>query len=210
MRRKEEPEAPSNAPGLHKNQDHRHNTPEEPFNQADSIGETLAAMGFPQSPITDEELYGAKVLATSVIELQIAVGDLRELVTRAKLELRHSARTLVGLTAHLQEVLKDLLENNTSLESSNRTLRRLERQSTHNQLPLWFWRPEGGLDLKQQILRRARYLIHEAKTGVDDTWDLLREFCDEWAQPAKPVKDDQLAEIIEYATREGGAHACSS
>lgn len=159
-------------------------------------------------PIHNEELHGAVVLASSVLDLQVVVTDLRELVAMVGIERRLHARLMVVICEHLRALCADLAERVALSENSERTLRRLQREAAQLQLSLWVWRPESGLDLTAQLSRRAEYLLNEVHAGVDDTWDILREFAAECAR--QDISDEDLTCIITAAHARGGGKNASA
>jgi hypothetical protein len=151
-------------------------------------------------PITDEELRGAVVMECSLLELREHIEDLRQ----ERAGLTKLSETLIPILKGFVDLYEELAGKTVERSFLDRAIRKAEREAARLRLPLWFWRPEPGVELKVQLYRRARFLLFEMRALNDDIFDLLREFVDDWARPEEhPVSDDQLAGVIEYAARKG-------
>jgi len=128
-----------------------------------------------------------------------------ELLTEIQAERSAMQRLVLAHTQVLKafsDLYLELCGKTEERRFLERSMRRAEREAARLRLPLWFWRPEPGLELKAQLYRRAKYLI-EQECSLDDQFDLLREFVDEWARPETPVTDEQISGIIEFAYEKG-------
>lgn len=144
------------------------------------------------------DLHQMTVMAVSVLQLE-------ELLTEIQAERSAMQRLVLAYTQVLKafsDLYLELCGKTEERRFLERSMRRAEREAARLRLPLWFWRPEPGLELKAQLYRRAKYLI-EQECSLDDQFDLLREFVDEWARPETPVTDEQISGIIEFAYEKG-------
>jgi hypothetical protein len=109
-------------------------------------------------------LLTAAVMQCSVFDFQEAVEELNREVSLMR-RINHSSLELLKA---FSDLYLELSEKAAERECMERTLRRIEREAASTRLPLWFWRPEEGLGIKEQLLGRARFLIHDMKYGRDD------------------------------------------
>ncbi len=152
------------------------------------------------------DLRPAIVLSHAIFHLEDLVERMEQLIEAQGAIIRGQAQVLKVYHDAAAEILDEQQHRRfVSLE-----VRKAEREAARTKLPLWFWRPEPELELKVQLYRRAVYLIHECGYSIDDVWDLLREFLDDYAHPETDVTDEQLAGVIDYAQRRGAAHACAA
>lgn len=97
-------------------------------------------------------------------------------------ELYRSLRILnkqIGAMSHIIKAFSDLYLEMTEEDERRKWLERIvvkaEREAARLKLDLWFWRPEEGTTLKQQLKRRVNHLSN-LEYSVDDTWDLMTEY----------------------------------
>lgn len=108
-------------------------------------------------------------------------------------------RRQIGYLAQIIKAFSDLYLELTDKTADRQFLEgvalRAEREAARTRLPLWFWRPEIGVDLKEQLRRRVEYLISE-NYRADDVWDLCVEYTKDWARPADEEYSALLQGII--------------
>lgn len=126
----------------------------------------------------DGDLQTATVMQCSVLDLQVAVVDLQEEVHL----MRRINQSCIEALKAFGDLHLELIEWMDDRRSIEKTVLRIEREAARTRLPLWFWRPEEDLGTREQIERRARFLIDDMKYGPDDVWDLLREYLAEYAR----------------------------
>lgn len=151
-------------------------------------------------PEIPEELRTMTVMAASVLHLDTLVTEIQA----ERSALRRLTLAQTEILKAFSDLYLELTDESERRKFLARTVMRAEREAARLRLPLWFWRPEPELELKVQLYRRARLLLHEQRVILDDTFDLLREFCDQYARPEIPVTDEQLSRVIEYAHQKGG------
>jgi hypothetical protein len=139
--------------------------------------------------IPDNEILGAAVPVTLLIELQAQIDELRAERAGFTLLVQHAWKLTAELTAVCAELTNEAAHRQFLLESH----RRAEREAERLRLPLWFWRPEAGRDVESLLTIRAAFLAKERKVQLDDTWDLLQEFSRDWL---KIEPDDGLLRRI--------------
>lgn len=149
------------------------------------------------------DLHPAIVMADSVEELRDLVAEMREERQREREEFRRFMDAGWHVLKTFGDIAMEVLDESSHREFMAREIRKAERESTRLRLPLWFWRPEDGLELKVQLYRRAAFLLHELHCGLDDCWDLLLEYITDYARTEVPVEDAQLERVIAYAQRRG-------
>lgn len=155
---------------------------------------------FPVKPLSDQDLQGATVLASNVLDAQNLVSELADIRDGQAIHLR----TLASVTKIFGELVQELSTEVSHRRHLDASIRRAEREAARLKIPLWFWRAEPGIDLKTQLFRRACCLIHDLSLGPDDTWDLMKEYLTDWAKPDPFPTDDQLVRLIEHAKKKGG------
>ncbi len=75
------------------------------------------------------------------------------------------------------------------------------REGVRLSIDNWFWRPEPDISLREQLLRRAKYLKSQ-NYSIDQQWDLLVEYVAAW------TKEDVDESLIKIAM--SGAHNASA
>ena len=135
---------------------------------------SVASDHLADKPELPADLKSMTVMAASVLHLDALVG-----------EIQAERQALRRLTSALTEVLKafsdlyqELTDESGQRKFLDRSIRKAEREAQRLRLPLWFWRPEHGLELRRQIFRRARFLLFDQKACLDDIFDLLRPIPD--------------------------------
>lgn len=156
--------------------------------------------------LSDEQACVNPVTRSELHELTGAVlagMDLPETIKELKAEVQ-SLRNLVDVQIQILKAFGDLYLELTDKTADRRFLERAilraERMAARDRIPTWFWRAEEGLDLKAQLVRRAQYLRGEGY-GVDDAWDLLREYLSDWAHVE--VDDERLSRLVGHIFGEG-------
>jgi len=140
-------------------------------------------------------------------QMLLNVHELEELIEQQRSNNQAQARLLqaqIEVLKAYSDLFTEMIDEVQRRKWLQKSILRAEREAARLRLPLWFWRPEEGLELKVQLYRRARFLILQHKTSDHDTWDLLREYIEECARPEEPVTDEQLSTLIEYSARKGG------
>lgn len=139
----------------------------------------------------DGDVRTAAVMQCSVFDLEEAVDNLQ----RGLGLMRGLNQCSLQILKAFGDLYLELTEKSVERRFIEKTIRRVEREAARTRLPLWFWRPEPELDVEAQLARRARFLIEEAGLSVDDQWDLLREYVDDWAKA--DVSDDCITYTID-------------
>jgi hypothetical protein len=161
-----------------------------PTNPTSDILPGPGIQGVPMRTIEDHELRGAVVLASSLLDLQDLVEELREeRVAYAKL-----TDCLVQILKAFNDLYLELTDESEHRKFLSKAILRAERDVARTRLPTWFWRPEPGKSLDEMLTWRAKFLILRQKALPDDLWDLLKEFTEDYAK--NPVSDEQLQGII--------------
>jgi hypothetical protein len=149
-------------------------------------------------PIADTELSGAVVLECSLGDLENTVEELRaELAVLGRI-----AHVMIETVKAYSDLFIELTDKTANRQFLAKWITRLERDEARLGLPIWFWRPETGLELKRQLYRRACFLLHEKKAQPDDAWELLREYVTDYAKAE--VTDEQLKGVILFADKNPG------
>lgn len=102
-----------------------------------------------------------------------------------------------GVLKTFADLYTELTDTTSERQFLRKEILKAERQANQERLDLWFWRPEEDITVARQVKRRAIFLLKRKRFSLDDTWDLLREFIDDYAR--EDVTDDQLQEIIRDA-----------
>ena len=157
----------------------------------------------PDKPELPTDLKSMTVMAASVLHLDTLVQEIQA----ERLALRRLALAETEVLKAFSDLYLELTDESQRRQFLARTVKRAEREAQRLRLPLWFWRPEPEEKLKVQIYNRVHFLIYEQKACLDDVFDLIREFVDEYAKPEIPVTDEQISGVIEYANRRGGDDA---
>ena len=143
------------------------------------------------NPVTREELH-------ELTGAVLAAMDLPEVVKEMRAEVQ-SLRNLVDVQIEILKGFSDLYLELTDKAARwkflERSILKAERTAARDRIPVWFWRPEPELTLKEQLVRRARWLRSE-KYGLDDSWDLLKEFLADWAKPQEEISDERLSRLV--------------
>jgi hypothetical protein len=148
---------------------------------------------------TKSELHEAVVSVLAAMDLEQTVKDLRDEVANLGRVIDCQLQTLKAFS----DLFLELTDKTADRHFLDRCILKAERQATRTRLPLWFWRKEEGLTPEQMLKRRTEYLLGEYGAGIDDAWDLLREFVDTMETP---VSDEDLSRVIEsvHVQPEGG------
>ncbi|MGD9506392.1 MAG: hypothetical protein AB7W37_15900 [Syntrophobacteraceae bacterium] len=159
----------------------------------------------------------ARTLAGAGLEPAVVCADslltIRELVEQLAGQLQAQQRIIDAQFQALKafaDLYTELTDETAHRAFLTKQIKRYEREAARLRLPLWFWRPEPRLELKKQLFRRAAFLLHEQGCGLDDCWDLLREYLNDYVRPEADVTDEQLAGVIGYAQEKGADHACAA
>ncbi|HOI95026.1 MAG TPA: hypothetical protein PK250_10005 [Syntrophobacter fumaroxidans] len=136
---------------------------------------------FPTKPIEDSELPGVVVMALSVSQLGELVEELR---TRLAVQDRVND-CLFRILKGFGDLYLELTDRAADRRHLDRAILKAEREAARLRLPLWFWRPEPGLTLTQQVERRVK-LLKEDRKSLDDAWDLCLEFQQDCAHECLP------------------------
>jgi hypothetical protein len=165
-----------------------------------------------ERPVENEELRGVTVLVANLLQAQELVGELREEREGLCVLFGVIMRAQFEMLKNLGEIAGELTEEETRREHLASVQRRAAREYQRLRIPLWFWRPEReGRDIEDvhaMLRTRARFLAQEQRAGLDDSWDLLVEFCGDWLRLEPDEKI--LRQVLNDAYTQGGDHASPS
>lgn len=148
--------------------------------------------------ITREELHEAVGAVLAGLELPQVVQELRVEIQ----SLRRFNDCLVETLKAYSDFYLELTDKTADRRFLERCILKAERMAARDRIPCWFWRPEPELTLKEQLVRRARYLRDE-KYGLDDSWDVLQEYLSDWAKPEEEIPDERLSRLVGHIFGEG-------
>lgn len=131
------------------------------------------------------------VLAASVLQLEEILTEIQaERAALQRLVLTHTE-----ILKAFSDLYLELCGKNEERRFLDKSIHRAEREAARLRLPLWFWKVDREQGIHHQIWARAKFLV-KRKTSIDDTFDLLREFVDEYTRPEKAISDEQIGNII--------------
>jgi hypothetical protein len=146
--------------------------------------------------INDSDLRGC--VAPTFVMLRM-----EELVERFESLLRVQAeqgRIFFEIHKAYSDLYLELTDHEEKRKWIDKTIKKAEREAARLKLDLWFWRPEKGLGFHDQLKKRAAHLkMH--KYRIDDIWDLLTEFAEDYAKV--PVDNITLSQVIEGVENAG-------
>jgi hypothetical protein len=140
---------------------------------------------FPTFPIPDSHLRGAAVLACSLIDHEETVSECR----KERESLQQAIRELWCVVHRLADLLT---RQDTALQ-----LAVAAKEHPVFKASEWFWQSEAS-DHAKMLTRRARYL-RAAKVGLDDAYDLLKEFCE---SASLAIDEELLRDVLVAAYQE--------
>lgn len=143
------------------------------------------------NPVSRQELHELTGAVLAGLDLPAVVQELKAEV--------QSLRNLVDVQIQILKAFGDLYLELTDKTAERRfvehSILRAEREAARTRVPLWFWRPEPELTLKEQLVRRARFLRDEGY-GLDDAWDLIREYLSDWVKSEEEIPDERLSKLL--------------
>ena len=130
--------------------------------------------------MNDEELRGVTREILSAFTHADQAEEWANLLKVQRRQIGYLAQIIKGFS----DLYLELTDKTADRQFLERIALRAEREAARTRLPLWFWRPEIGVDFREQMKRRVEYLVEE-KYVADDVWDLCAEYVKDWAPPAE-------------------------
>lgn len=130
---------------------------------------------------------------------------MEELVERLEDDLliqQRQIKTQFEILKAFSDLYVEMTEETDKRKWLQRIIAKHEREAARIKLDLWFWRPEQSLPIEQQLSKRANYLL-SITYSVDDLWDLLTEYLQDWV--GIEVDEGMLRDVIAGAT-DASAH----
>jgi len=126
--------------------------------------------------------------------IEALVDRLRVYCDQARLEAeraRVDRKFLVEFMLNVQDLLIEFAKTADWMKFKRQIQILRNREGARASVDNWFWRPEKGLELKEQLARRAAYLKAQ-NYSLDQQWDLLVDFVAGWTGAENGAIDEAL------------------